>query len=270
VKGEAVEYLDVHGHTNLSYCASEDLTLEVYREALDDPNGLLARQGITNHGFQAYFPPHLAWSWVFLDDPSLFDRYRARGDERLLAHGEEIEALRDDRFLFGVEVELMADGRLTVSEVVREKVDLVLGSLHVLPRSYEQGERVEDHYEAFLAYNRDLAASGVHVIAHPFRWVWETTGVVAHELVAEFVRMAAAAGVAVELNLRGGSAAHLSLIREAAAARVPLAFGTDSHAPHEVGRLEGHIKYLDLAGFEPADIVLYDGPRAQANHDATG
>ena len=252
-----MELLDVHGHTSFSYCASDDLTLAVYRDALDEPGGLLARQGITNHGFQAYFPPHIAWSWTFLDHPSLFDSHRARGDERFLALWEELESMKDDRLLFGVEVELMGDGRLTVSDVVREKADLVLGSLHVLPRSYERGASAEEHFEAFLAYNRDLIAAGVGILAHPFRWLREATGFIPRDLVAELVAIAADAEVAVELNLRGGSTALLSLIREAVAAGVPIALGTDAHAVHEVGRLEGHLDYIRLAGFEPEAVRLY-------------
>jgi histidinol phosphatase-like PHP family hydrolase len=255
-----VELLDAHAHTNVSYCASPDLTLAVYRAALDDPHTMLGRQAITNHGFQAYFPPDLAWSWEFLDTPALFDAFRARGDEVLLRVREEMEALHDDRFLFGVEVELMGDGRLTVSDAVRAEADLLVGSLHVMPQSYGRGESEEAAARAFLAYNRDLAASGVQVIAHPFRWFAESIGFVPPELVSKLIELAAERGVAVELNTHGVQRAQALLIAEAAAAGVPIALGTDAHTPDEVGRLEPHLELIRQAGFDPELISLYGGP----------
>ena len=57
-----MKLFDAHAHTTVSYCAAPDLTVDVYRAALDDPAGCLGRQAITNHGFQAYFPEDIAWS----------------------------------------------------------------------------------------------------------------------------------------------------------------------------------------------------------------
>jgi histidinol phosphatase-like PHP family hydrolase len=260
-----VEVLDAHAHTNLSYCAAEDLTLAVYRNALDEPGGLLGRQAITNHGFQAYFPYDLAWSWEFLDKPKLFDRHRSRGDDALLAFREEMEALRDDRFFFGVEVELMGDGRLTVSDSVRQKADLIVGSLHVLPSAYNRGPSADAVFASFADYTRDLLAAGVDVIAHPLRWLVGAAGVVPREIVTELVALAAASGAAVELNLRGCGVSHVALIREAVSAGVPLALATDAHAVAEVGRLEEHMTFIRGAGYDPAGITLYEGPEVRAS-----
>ncbi len=263
-----MELFDVHAHTNLSYCATEDLTPEVYRSALDDPNGILGRQALTNHGFQAYFPPDLAWSWRWLDKPELFDRYRERGDERLLGFRSQVEAMKDDRLLFGVEVELMADGRLTCSDVVFRQADILIGSLHMMPEAYQSGMSPTELIDAYLLYTRDLCASGVDVLGHPFRWLLETLGFVSPALITEVVSICASHGVAVELNVRAGSAGLTTLIREAVGAGVPLALATDAHSPGEVGRLEGHLEAIKKAGFDIAEVLLYEGRPAERDSGA--
>jgi len=269
-KEETVELFDAHAHTNFSYCATSDLTCEVYRSVLDDIHSILGRQAITNHGFQAYFPENIAWSWEFLDDFRLFDRYRSWGDERILGFREKLESMKDDRFVFGLEVELMGDGRLTVSDAVRGELEILLGSLHVLPRAYGEDESLDAEtldaaVRACIAYTRDLMLSGVDVIAHPFRWLAHATGAVPREAVVEVVRLAAEHNVALELNLRGPRLSTLTFITEAVAAKVPLALATDAHQPAEVGDLEEHLRLIRTAGFDPAQIPILDGaPRKDA------
>jgi histidinol phosphatase-like PHP family hydrolase len=267
-----VKYFDAHGHTNVSYCGDPELTLDVYQAALDDPRGLLGRQAITNHGFQAYFPSDIAWSWAFLDDPALFDRYRARGDERLLGVRDAIRALGDDRFLFGVEVELMADGRLTASAAVRDAAEIIVGSLHELPRSYgyEESSTDEEGFRAFIAYTRALAGSGVDVIAHPLRWLGDAIGAAPRELIVEVVRMADEHGCAVELNTSGSQIGQIELIRQAVAEEVPIALGTDAHRPADVGRLGPHLALIREAGFDPQAIAVYRGRPCASRSSTTG
>lgn len=250
---------DCHAHTELSYCADGVLTIEVYRAVLDDPGCIIARQALTNHGFQAYFPPDIAWSWEFLDRPALFDRHVTRGDERLLAFKEELENCRDDRLIFGVEVELMGDGRLTISDALRAEAQLLLGSLHVMPRAYHKGYAPAQAIESFFAYLRDLAASGIDVIAHPFRWLRESDVPVPQECVEETVAIAKAHGLALELSARSRGEPAAALIKECAAAGVPLALATDAHSLAEVGRLQPVVEQIERAGFTIDRVPLFDG-----------
>ena len=118
---------------------------------------------------------------------------------------------------------------------------------------------------ACVAYTRDLMLSGVDVIAHPFRWLAHTAGVVPKEAVEEVVRLAADHRVALELNLRASRLSVLSLITEAVTAKVPLALATDAHLREEVGDLEEHLRLIRHAGFDPAEIDILDGaPRKDA------
>jgi histidinol phosphatase-like PHP family hydrolase len=252
---------DCHAHTDLSYCADAGLTLEIYRSVLDSPGCLVKRQALTNHGFQAYFPPDLAWSWEFLDAPGLFDQYAARGDAKLLAFKEELVACKDARFLFGVEVELMGDGRLMITDAMRKETDLILGSLHMLPRAYYKGAAHTKVYESFFAYVRDLAASGIDVLAHPFRWLRETQRIIPEDCVKETVAIAKAHRVAIELNTRDRDASALVLVRECAAAGVPLALATDAHSVVEIGCMEALVELIECAGFKLDKVVLFDGRR---------
>lgn len=250
---------DWHAHSDLSYCADPAMTLEVFRAALDDPQSLLARQAITNHGFQAYFPSGIAWSWSFLDEPELLDQYRERGERRLLELHGRIRAVNDDRFLFGVEVELMADGRLTLTDAVRAKTDVVLGSVHVLPKAYGEPEEKDAIFDAFLRYTRDLLAARVDVLAHPFRWLHDLAPDIPRDLVKETVALVRRAGAAMELNACDKGMAVIAMIQESVAAGVPIALATDAHAPAEVGRLDKHIETIRRAGFDPRDVHFYQG-----------
>ncbi len=250
---------DCHAHTDLSYCADGALTIGIYRAVLDEPGCLIARQALTNHGFQAYFPSDVAWAWEFLDRPELFDRYAARGDARLLAFKEELQACRDDRLIFGVEVELMSDGRLTISDALRAEAQLVLGSLHVMPQAYHKGYAPAKAIESFFAYVRDLAASGIDVIAHPFRWLVESDVPVPQECVEETVAIAKAHGLALELSARGRGEAASALVKECAAAGVPLALATDAHSLAEVGRIQAAVQRIESAGFTIDQVPLFDG-----------
>ncbi len=254
---------DCHAHTELSYCAAAGLTLEAYREVLDAPGCLVTRQALTNHGFQAYFPYDLAWSWEFLDAPALFDQYAARGDAKLGAFREDLRAFGDARFLFGVEVELMGDGRLTITESMRAQADLILGSLHVLPRAYHKGDSRAQVLESFFAYVRDLTAAGIDVLAHPFRWLRETQRIIPEDCIRETVALAKAHGAAVELNVRDRDSSATVLVRECVARGVPLALATDAHSVAEVGRLEPLVELIGRAGFEIGEVPLFEGrPRA--------
>jgi len=251
-----VELFDAHAHSKHSYCANEDLELSVYQEALDSPYNMLARQAITNHGFQAYFPSDIAWSWIFLDQYELFDKYKSRGDDALFSCKEEIEAC-DDRFVFGVEVELMGDGRLTISPEVRKETGLLLGSLHVLPKAYEGDGSRDDIYAGFIKYTRELAAAGVDVIAHPFRWVSSNMGSVPSEIIDEVISIAGEFDVAVELNIRGQSIPRPLLIQKVVRAGLTLSLATDAHRPSEVGDFETHLEFISLADLNPADIDFF-------------
>ena len=113
--------------------------------------------------------------------------------------------------------------------------------------------------DAYLNYTEDLLSAGVDVLAHPFRWLMETIGYVTPALVGEVVSLCASHGVAVELNIRAGSAGVVTMIREAVQRGVPIALATDAHNPAEVGRLEAHLEAIRRAGFDPKEISLYNG-----------
>lgn len=256
-----VKLFDAHAHSKLSYCANETLDLDVYKKALDAPGTLLGRQGITNHGFQAYFPSDIAWSWIFLDQYDLFDQYKNRGDDLLLACKAEIEAF-DDRLVFGIEVEMMGDGRLTVTPEVQKESGLILGSLHVLPAAYEGDGSPDALLSGFVRYTRDIAASGIHVLAHPFRWMAANLGHVPHEILQEVLAIARDNDLAVELNIRGHSISRVLLVQAVQRAGLKLSLGSDAHAAREVGKLDEHVAFIRDAGYRLEDINFFEGPPA--------
>ncbi len=254
-----MKYFDSHAHTNLSYCADNSMTLELYRQMLDAPDSLVGCQGITNHGFQAYFPSDIAWSWSFLDSPHLFDQYKQRGDDLLLQFKEELEGF-DKRFIFGVETELMADGRLTVSDEVKAETDLLIGSLHVFPEAYTTYAGREDFLKGFIEYTRDIARTGIHILAHPFRCLTSEIDFIPREIIVETIAIAKEHDIAIELNARGRTISRLMLVREVAEAGATLSLATDAHTIVEAGDLSPHLAWIKNAGYLPEELELLQPP----------
>jgi histidinol phosphatase-like PHP family hydrolase len=255
-----MKFDDFHAHTSLSYCAEDPISPRHYVEAIER-GGSLRRVAITNHGFALYFPEDLAWSWRYMTQPSLFDEHLEWGNRRFIPHLEEVEARRDRGLLTGIEVEMMEDGRLTVDPRLRDRLDVVVGSIHWLRKEGEPAARIADEW---MAHTRALVRTGIDILGHPLRYLSNWVKPLPDGMVEFVVDQAAEAGVAVEINSHYVVEADLDLLLEADRREVPVVFSTDSHRFSEIGRFDYHEGLIARSGLAPEDLRLWTPERSAA------
>jgi len=255
-----MKFDDNHAHTNLSYCCEGNITPKDYAAALrkGDP---MRSAAITTHGFAIYFPKELAWSWKFMLDPSIFDEHLRWGNERLLRHLDEVDAFRDDGLLTGVEVEMMDDGRLTVDPKLKDRLDVIVGSIHWLPVGRQGGNDPAEILDLWLAHTSRLVRTGIDILGHPLRWLSAQIDHVPREIVPHVVNLAREAGVAIEINAHYVVNTDADLLLETIRTNTPVTFCTDAHRLDEIGHFGYHRKLLDDLDLTLDRIVMWSPSR---------
>jgi histidinol phosphatase-like PHP family hydrolase len=245
---------DRHAHTaGLSYCVEDPISVADYVAAIERGETLQS-VAITNHGFAIYFPYDLAWSWRYMTEPALFDEHLEWGNRRFIPHLDEVDSLRGRGLLTGVEVEMMADGRLTVDPRLIDRLDAIVGSVHWLR---EEGEAPERIVAAWMAHVRALARTGIDILGHPLRMLANWVRPLPAETVPFVVDVAREAGIAVEINSHYVVEADRELLLEAVRRDVPVTLSTDSHRFSEIGRFDYHLDLVARAGLRIEDLKLW-------------
>lgn len=245
--------LDCHFHTNRSYCADRDMTLDVAVDAIA-ANDSLDAIAITDHTFALYFPEKVAWSWTYMSDSSVFDAHREFGAGHMESYLASIDAKRDEGLLAGLETELMSDGRFTFDPEFRDRIDVLIGSVHFLPFSDNA-----DKSEIFEVWRKNTSAlinGGIDILGHPFRFIANHIPVT-ESVVKDVVEEAIAAGVALELNSHYEVDTDVMMLREVAERNGCLALSTDSHRRDEAGVFSYHEKVLREAGMTLSDFDVF-------------
>lgn len=251
---------DLHAHTDLSYCCDAGLTPATYARAVRDSD-VLNSVAITNHGFAIYFPEDIAWNWEFMTDPSMFDEHLAWGNERLIRHLDEVDTLRDRGLWTGVEVEMMADGRLTVDPDLIDRLDVIVGSVHWLPVRWRLGHSPSEILETWLTHTAQLIQSGIDVLGHPFRWLSAQIDDVPDELIPHVVELAREADVAIEINAHYVVHVDVPLLCEAARSGAKVTFCTDAHHGAEIAQFDYHSQLLRRADLALDDLDVWTPSR---------
>jgi len=247
---------DYHAHTSLSYCCEDGIRPQDYVAAIRRGDAV-RRVAITNHGFAIYFPNDLAWSWKFMLDPSIFDAQRAWGNDRLRNHLDEVDALRGEGLLTGIEVEMMGDGRLTVDPALVDRLDVVVGSVHWLPVSRQTGHDPGEVLDYWLAHTQQLIRSGIDILGHPLRWLSAQIDPVPNEIIPHLVESAREAEVAVEINAHYVVRTDEDLLSEAVRTGAVVAFCTDAHRMSEIGQFGYHRRLIKQLGLTPEHIRFW-------------
>ncbi len=251
---------DLHAHTNLSYCCENAITPHDYVRAIRR-NGVLRSVAITNHGFAIYFPEPVAWQWRFMTEPAMFDDQRVWGNERLRRHLDEVDVLRDEGLLTGVEVEMMSDGRLTVDPKLVDRLDVIVGSVHWLAPTWQHGGSPGDVLTEWLTHTRQLIRAGIDVLGHPLRWISGQSPRIPAEVVCEVVEACREAEVAVEVNAHQIVHADMPMLQEVARTGTPVTFCTDAHEPNEIGEFDYHRRLLERAELTADDLTFWTPTR---------
>lgn len=248
--------IDVHTHTGLSYCAEGDLSPKIYAKYLESDQTIESIY-ITDHGMAIYFPEEVAWSWEFITDSSIFDTYRDRGNRILAKHLEDLNTFSSYGIFPGIEVEMMNDGRLPVDDCFRDKLDVLIGSVHFLPVSHHNCHSENEIINYWKKHVFLLIEKGIDILGHPFRWLSNQVTVPEH-LINEITIAAVANDVALELNSHiMTETADRAMITTAVNSGAKIAFGTDSHRRAEIGDFSYHLSILDQCHLSLSDLNLF-------------
>ncbi|MDD2709532.1 MAG: histidinol-phosphatase HisJ family protein [Verrucomicrobiae bacterium] len=240
--------VDYHMHTPLCHHA-EGAPAEYARRA--------AALGLKEIGFSEHCPLPDGYDRLRLREDQLGDYVRLVEEARRAAPGMVIR--------LGVEAEYVREDLPYVRRMVeRHAWDYILGSVHYMgmwnfdaPEAEREWRECADLYEKWRQYFelwREAASSGLYdTMGHPD--LVKKFGPIPREdcrpLFREALTAAAEGGVAVEINTAGlrkpvkeiyPSAAFLRIACEMG---VPISFGSDAHAPDEVG--SGFRQAVDLA-----------------------
>ncbi len=231
--------IDCHAHTEFAYCA-EDITAEgVVARARTFG---LAGQCITEHAGQLYCSADDFWAARHIREPAV---WRCGENSRMSEFREKMLPLRDEFVRVGLEVELDADGQLTIRDEDRDWPDLLIGAVHWIP---EYPDELNDTQlaDAFMRASRGILESGVDVLAHPWRFFRRTKRQVPKGLYGELTDALAESGTASEINFHT-NAPDPAFFAECIARGVKIALASDAHAMYEPGGFTAHLTLLRAA-----------------------
>ena len=248
--------VDTHTHTPFAYCSSNmDLQRSVSLARLFG----LEQVAFTEHSGHLYFGKKDYWSFRCLDLG--LDAIRPEND-RMAVYLAQARAANPGAPL-GLEADCDRAGRPLVRARDRAQVDYLVGAMHFLPALRENPGNQEMAADQFMAMLSNFAASGIAVLAHPFR-VFRRAGVpVPESLLAPTVALLKNNGVAAEINFHVNEP-DPAFFASCMEAGVRVSFASDAHALWEVGEFGLHLSFLAACGWsgDPAP-VLWRPPKKQ-------
>jgi histidinol-phosphatase (PHP family) len=171
-----------------------------------------------------------------------------------VAEVQELKATHPGYVLLGIEADFLPGSFSELKSLLEAyPFDYVIGSVHYLeswgfdsPHQLEEWDRrqIDDVYREYFGLLEEVAASGLFTILGHLDLVKKfghRPSASVLEMTRRLVGTVARSGLMVELNTAGLRRPveeiypEISLLRELRGARVPICFGSDAHAPGEVG-----------------------------------
>jgi histidinol phosphatase-like PHP family hydrolase len=255
-------WTNFHCHTNVDSCCDAELNPAYYAGVLGEK---MRRAVITDHGFVQYFYNTVTWEVIwqgwFMEDPAWFDQTREIGDARLRAGMKSVRDLGNPDIFFGIETDLMRDGRFTHDPRLTEEFDVILCGPHFMPW-IEKIESMKDREQAWLDYmDMLLDKPEFDVLAHPFRRIADLTNrVITDETVDRFLHWVKERKITIELNSNANTpeTAEIRMLRFAADNGIPMVVGTDSHQCAQVTNFTIAERRLAAAGLTVDDLNIQE------------
>jgi len=236
--------VDVHTHSELAYC-SKGMRMSL-TPRLAELFGL-AGVALTEHSGQLYFDRDIYWKGDFCEDGIATAAGRK---ERIQAFWAAADRERDPALWVGLEIDADFRGGLVVRPEDFRRAAIRIGAVHYL-RELCKGKDADPEKVAdeFMHVTAGVVRSGIDVLAHPFRVFRRAALSVPERLYEPVARLLAECGVAAEVNFHTNDPdpRFFSLCLRYG---MKLAFGSDAHAPWEVGEFAPHLELLHLAGYD--------------------
>jgi histidinol phosphatase-like PHP family hydrolase len=242
-----LELIDGHAHTEFAYCGrhiSADASIARARRIG------LAGIRLVEHAPQIYCRAEDFWPGRHVREPAV---WRSRTHSRANAFRSAMLPRRDEFVKIGLEVELDADGQLTLHDEDRW-VDLLVGAIHFFPQDVKELTDAE-LAGLFMRTCEGLIRGGAKVLAHPWRiFAWSQRRVPT-DLYGPLADLLASTGTAAEINFHGNwsDPAFFATCIERGA---KISLGSDAHELFEVGSFHPHLDVLRQAAGSDDPAVL--------------
>lgn len=237
-----------HVHTELAYCA-DGISVEAALAAGEFFGAGPMR--FAEHTGQLYFDEETFWSAAFMRDGLATRAGRAN---RMADYHTLVARHGLGRAQTGYEVDFDFNGRMVLDPEDRARAGFLLGSLHWTPESAARLPFDPELCSARLrAAWEPMLASGIDVLAHPFRLFSRTEHRPERALCEHLASRLAVAGVAAELNFHREEPVP-DFVQACLDARVRFSLGTDSHEVDEVGDFWPHLRLLRSFGVRDSDF----------------
>ena len=250
--------IDRHVHTQMAYCNENMDFKRVFDLA---PRLGLGGVGLAEHADQLYYSR---------------DLFRVMD---YIRHGMDAvppDARRVDEYLecareagypaqrVGFEVDADYHGNLVIDPADLGRAGFIMGAIHDLPELLDGERDAEPAADEFLAILEKFAATGIDILAHPFR-VFRRGGVATPERLFEpTVEILRRHHIAAEINFHTNDPSP-EFVAMCIERGVSLVLGTDSHNLYEVGYFAPHLALLREIGAENRlDEILWHNARAVA------
>jgi histidinol phosphatase-like PHP family hydrolase len=225
----------------------------------------MRRAVITDHGFMQYFHNVVTWEVIwkgwFMEDPAWFDQAREVGDARIRASAKVVRDLNNPDIFFGIETDVMCDGRFTHDPQFTDEFDVILCGPHFMPW-IERIESLQEREKAWLDYmDMLLDKPEVDVLSHPYRRIADLTNrSISQETVDRLLKWVDERGVTLELNSNANTpeTAEIRMLRYAADRGIPIVLGTDSHNCPQVTNFSIAEQRLAQAGLTQDDLNIQE------------
>lgn len=236
--------IDVHCHTEFAYCGT---TVSAAKNIDIARNLGLERLCLTEHTFQLYFAEKEAWRYNWQTDLARVNQAWQNREGRMETYKKFAGKLRSDFVRLGIEVDLLADGRLLLAGADRDGWDLRVGAIHNIPGFVRRQTSQSKAERLFMRDVERLVQHPIDVLAHPFRFFRRMDLQIPAHLYTPVAELLAENGVAAEINFHTNNP-DPRFVEICLAHGVKIALGSDSHDLAEVAEFWPHLNVLKQAG----------------------
>jgi len=244
---EFSELTDGHIHTHFGYCAV-DVHPTPVRERLELLG--IQRAVLVEHAPQLYLADTQFWHAEHIENPDAIRNARRNGTCRVEAYRKAMREFSDTLFRIGLEAELDRDGGLTLLEEDRKGWDKILGAVHWIPSNLPFATPAQQE-KSFMILVEGLAAGGIDVLAHPFRYFAQNKLARPKGLYRPIAKLLRERDIAAEVNFHYDRP-DPEFFRICMEEGVRIVVGSDAHCLYEVGDLAPHIRLLKEIGALPS------------------
>lgn len=263
--------VDAHVHTPFAYC----------NENMDIRKALVLAEAFGLRGVR--FTEHSSHLYFSRQDYSRgrLDKIDTSSEHcRIKRYFEELSSAGVNPEWMGLEVDCDPTGRPVVRDEDKARAGLIIGAVHRLSSLDKLGNRrtnssgiskdtdrkdrnkdeigadmstIREAKEEFVSLHRKFLASGIDILAHPFR-VFRRAGLeVPEDLFPIIARLLRENNVAAEINFHTNTPA-VEFFKLCIDSGVKLSLGSDAHNLYEVGLLHPHLELLRSCGISDSEL----------------